>query len=111
LGRVTVELAETATDTFFKAAGEENSAMPYCITLRARTDRRIITGWYDGTSCRWSTDDNRRKVFDNKHDARSVCHELRSLCPRNAAVINIEDAQHDLVPEGGPPMFSPLVEH
>ena len=53
---------------------------------------------------------NRRKVFDNKHDARSVCHELRSICPRNAAVINIEDAQDDLVPEGGPPMFSPLRE-
>src|SRR5215470_13142435 len=59
-----------------KAGGEETCAMAYCITLRSRTDTRIITGWYAGTSCRWSTDDNRRKVFDNKHDARSVCREL-----------------------------------
>ena len=77
--------------------------MPYCITLRSRTDTRIITGWYAGNQCRWSTDDKRQKVFDNKQDARSVCHELRSLCPRNAQVINIEDAQYDLAAEMGPP--------
>jgi hypothetical protein len=34
-------------------------------------------------------------VFDNKQDARAVCHELRSLCPRNAEVINIEVARDD----------------
>jgi hypothetical protein len=55
--------------------------MPYCITLRSRTDARI-TGWYDGSNSRWSTDHNRQKVFDEKRDARPVCHELRSLCPR-----------------------------
>jgi hypothetical protein len=70
--------------------------MPYCITLRARTDTRIITGWYVGSACRWSTDHRRRKVFDNKQDVRAVCHELRDLCPRNAKVINIEDAPDDL---------------
>ena len=63
--------------------------MPYCITLRSRTDASI-TGWYDGSDSRWSTDHNRQKIFDNKSDARPVCHELRSLCPRNAEVINIE---------------------
>jgi hypothetical protein len=63
--------------------------MPYCITLRSRTDARI-TGWYDGSDSRWSTDRNRQKVFDRKSEARPVCYELRSLCPRNAEVINIE---------------------
>jgi hypothetical protein len=80
--------------------------MPYCITLRSRTDTRIITGWYAGSHCRWSTDHNRRKVFDNKQDARAVCHELRSFCPRNAEVINIEDAQDELSHEVGPRVFS-----
>jgi hypothetical protein len=75
--------------------------MAYCITLRSRTDMRIVTGWYAGSACRWSTDHHRRKVFDNKHDARDVCHELRSLCPRNAEVINIEEAQVDLSLELG----------
>jgi hypothetical protein len=76
--------------------------MTYCITLRSRTDTRIITGWYAGTACRWSTDHKRRKVFDSKHDARAVCRELRSLCPRNAGVINIEDVQDELAREVGP---------
>jgi hypothetical protein len=84
--------------------------MPYCITLRARTDTRIITGWYAGSACRWSTDHNRRKVFDNKHNARAVCRELRSLCPRNAEVINIEDAQDDHSRDMGLPTFSHLAE-
>ena len=66
--------------------------MPYCITLRSRTDA-LITGWYDGSESRWSTDRYRQKIFDNKRDARPVCDELRSLCPRNAEVINIEAEQ------------------
>ena len=100
----------TATDTLLKAGGEEHYAMPYCITLRSRIDTRITTGWYAGSHCRWSTDHNRRKVFDNKHEARAICRELRSLCPRNAEVINIEDAQDDLPHEVGSPTFSLLVE-
>jgi hypothetical protein len=68
--------------------------MPYCITLRTRTDARI-TGWYAGRNCRWSTDHNRRKLFDNARDAISVCDELRDLCPRNAPGINIEVAQDE----------------
>ena len=68
--------------------------MAYCITLRSRTDARI-TGWYDGSNSRWSTDHNRQKVFDEKRDARPVCHELRSLCPRNADAINIEAEQDE----------------
>jgi hypothetical protein len=84
--------------------------MVYCITLRSRTDTRIITGWYAGSACRWSTDHKRRKVFDNRHDARAVCHELRDLCPRNAQVINIEDAQRDPSREEEPPISSPSVE-
>ena len=63
--------------------------MPYCITLRSRTDARI-TGWYAGRSCLWSTDHKRQKRFDDPHDASTLCHELRSLSPRNAKVINIE---------------------
>ena len=69
--------------------------MPYCITLRSRTDSRI-TGWYAGRNCLWSTDRNRQKRFDNPRDASTVCRELRSLCPRNAKVINIEVAQEEL---------------
>ena len=66
--------------------------MPYCITLRSRTDARI-TGWYAGRNCLWSTDHKRQKRFDDRHDASAVRHELRSLCPRNAKVISIEVAQ------------------
>ena len=68
--------------------------MPYCITLRSRTDARI-TGWYAGRNARWSTDQSRQRRFENQHDAIAVCHELRSLCPRNAEVINIEVARDD----------------
>ena len=68
--------------------------MPYCITLRSRTDARI-TGWYTGKNTPWSTDHTRQKRFDDKNDASAVCHELRSLCPRNAEVINIEIAPDD----------------
>ena len=67
--------------------------MTYCITLRSRTDTTIITGWYAGGDCRWSTDHRRKQLFDNKHAARVACDELRSLCPRNAKVINIEVAE------------------
>ena len=66
------------------------------ITLRSRTDAGI-TGWYDGSDSRWSTDHNRQKVFDKRSDARPVCHEQRSLCPRNAEVINIEATLGDLL--------------
>jgi hypothetical protein len=48
--------------------------MPYRISLRSRTDGRI-TGWYDGSDGRWSTDRTRQKHFDNKRDARRVCFE------------------------------------
>ena len=80
--------------------------MPYCITLRSRTDA-LITGWYDGSDSRWSTDRYRQKVFDNKRDARPVCDELRTLCPRNAEVINIEAEQDDPSLDAIPAMFSP----
>jgi hypothetical protein len=63
--------------------------MPYSVTLRSKTDA-TITGWYDGSSSRWSTDHTRQKLFDNKHEAKSVRDELRSLCPHNAKVISIE---------------------
>lgn len=63
--------------------------MPYCITLRSRTDWSI-TGWYDGSNCRWSTDYRRQKLFNNEHDAEPVCRELRQLCPRNVDLINVE---------------------
>ena len=66
--------------------------MPYCITFRSRTDGRA-TGWYAGRNCRWSTDRQRQIRFDNPDDASAACQELRSLCPRNASVINIELAQ------------------
>ena len=66
--------------------------MSYSITLRSRTDARI-TGWYDGSSSRWSTDHTRQKLFDSKHEATSIRDELRSLCPRNAEVINVEPAR------------------
>ena len=65
--------------------------MPYSITLRSRIDA-TITGWYDGSRSRWSTDHRRRRLFDK---AKSIREELRSLCPRNAKVINIEPEQVD----------------
>ena len=57
--------------------------MPHSITLRSRTAARI-TGWYDGSSSRWSTDHARQRLFDKKHEAKLMRDELRSLCPRNA---------------------------
>jgi hypothetical protein len=33
--------------------------MPYCITLRSRTDARV-TGWYTGRNCRWCSDRQRQ---------------------------------------------------
>jgi len=83
--------------------------MRYCINLRSRTDARI-TGWYDGSRSRWSTDHTRRKVFDNKRDARPVCQQLRSLCPRNAEVISIEAEPEDPSVDVVSPLFSPSVE-
>jgi len=68
--------------------------MPYSIALRSRIDA-TITGWYDGSCSRWSTDHKRRRLFDNKHEAKSIREELRSLCPRNAKVINIEPEKVD----------------
>ena len=68
--------------------------MPYCITLRSRTDAKI-TGWYAGKNCVWSTDRTRQKRFGNPQDASAVCNELRSRCPHNAKVINIEVTQDD----------------
>jgi hypothetical protein len=68
--------------------------MAYSITLQSRTVGRI-TGWSTGSNSRWSTDHTRRKVFYNKHEAGAVCHELRSLCLRNAKVFEIEIAQDD----------------
>jgi hypothetical protein len=81
--------------------------MAYCITLRSRTDTRIITGWYAGSACRWSTDHKRRKVFGNKLDATAVCRELRNLCPRNTEVIKIAE---DISREAGRPISLPSVE-
>ena len=66
--------------------------MYYSINLRSRTDARI-TGWYDGSGSRWSTDHTRQKLFDSKHEAKLIRHELRSLCPRNAELINVERAR------------------
>jgi hypothetical protein len=84
----TLELSETP------GRATKGRAMSYCITLRSRTDARI-TGWYAGRNTWWSTDQTRQRRFKNQHDAIAVCHELRSRCPRNAEVINIEVAQDD----------------
>lgn len=82
--------------------------MTYCITLRSRTDA-MITGWYVGGNCRWSTDHTRQKLFDNRGEARAVCNELRSLCPHSVEAISIEVAQDDPALELVPPMSSPQV--
>jgi hypothetical protein len=63
--------------------------MPYSIALRPGTGA-TITGWYDGSRGRSSTNHQRRRLFDNKHEAKWIRDELRSLCPRNVKVINIE---------------------
>ena len=68
---------------------KRRNEMPYCITLRSRTDRKI-TGWYDGSDSRWSTDLGRQKIFEWKRDAKPVCDDLRKLSPSNASLINIE---------------------
>jgi hypothetical protein len=44
--------------------------------------------------------------FDDPYDASTVCHELRSRCPRNAKVINIEVAQDHAHLDGVTPEFS-----
>jgi hypothetical protein len=80
--------------------------MPYCITLRSRTGA-MITGWYDGSDSRWSTDHKRQKLFAKKSDAEPVCDELRSFCSSNAKVINIEVQQDDLSLNLMPPMIGP----
>jgi hypothetical protein len=36
-----------------------------------------------------------QRLFDKKHEAKLIRDELRSLCPRNAKVINIEPEQVD----------------
>ena len=82
-----------ATAFISETAGSK-CAMPYCITFRSRTGARI-TGWYDGSDSRWSTDNKRQKLFAKKSDAGPVCDELRILCPRNAEGINIEAVQDD----------------
>ena len=68
--------------------------MSYHITLRSKTDTGI-TGWDDGSASRWSTDHGRQELFDDKREAKSIRDELRSLCPRNAELINVEPAQVD----------------
>ena len=78
--------------------------MPYCITLRSRTNA-MITGWYAGGNGRWSTDHTRQRLFYNKGEARAVCDQLRSLCPHNAKVINIEVAEDNPSSEVVPPIF------
>ena len=72
--------------------GGKAEVMPYCITLRSKTERKV-TGWYAGSGGRWSTDHKRQKLFDKIRDASPVCDELRALCPRNAKLINIETAR------------------
>jgi hypothetical protein len=94
--------AWNATALFLR--GRE-SEMPYCITLRSRTDASI-TGWYGGNDSQWSTDYKRQKLFDKKDDARPVCDELRSRCPRNANAINIEAGHNDPSLDAGSLMFS-----
>jgi hypothetical protein len=71
----------------------------YCITLRSRIDARI-TGWYDGSESRWSTDRKRQYLFDKNRDAGRVCQELRKLCPRNAKFINVETAEKVAIESG-----------
>jgi hypothetical protein len=66
--------------------------MTYSITLRSKTDVGI-TGWYDGSTSRWSTDHRRQKLFGDKNEAKLIRDELRTLCPRNAEVINVEPAR------------------
>lgn len=84
--------------------------MAYCITLRSRPDTRIITGWYSGSDCQWSTDQTRQKLFDREQDATAVCQDLHNLCPRNSAVINVENALDDPSREVESPIFSSLSE-
>ena len=62
--------------------------MPYCITLRSRTDARI-TGWYAGRSCLWSTDHTRQKRFDNPQDASTVCGGMCGGCLCNAKLLTL----------------------
>ena len=92
-GGPTFEVCTNATASLFTGGWEYE--MPYSITLRSRTDAKIV-GWHQDSDGRWTTDHNRQRVFDKKSDARPVCQELRRLCPRNAKVINIEAQKDDL---------------
>jgi hypothetical protein len=65
--------------------GETDRVMPYCITLRSRTDTRI-TGWYIGSQGGWSTDHKRQKLFDRAHG------EWWRLIPRRLLADRLPDA-------------------
>ena len=75
----------------FEGGGKRNLKC----SIALHFDPETITGWYDGSDSRWSTDNKRQKLFAKKSDARPVCDELRILCPRNAEVINIQAVQDD----------------
>jgi hypothetical protein len=55
------------------AKEETDRVMPYCITLRSRTDTRI-TGWYVGSHGGWSTDHKRQRLFD-----QNVTHNTHAI--------------------------------
>jgi hypothetical protein len=55
--------------------------MPYCITLRSRTDAKI-TGWYAGKNCVWSLIVRGKNGSPTPRMPVPVCNELRSRCPR-----------------------------
>src|SRR5215471_11785155 len=78
--------------------------MPYSITLRSRTDA-MITGWYDGSSSRWSTDHTRQKLFHNKRTEETAVamllnHVLTGCRGKLAIDVHARRAVHQCVAIG-----------
>ena len=81
--------------------------MPYCITLRSRTNA-MITGWYAGGNGGWSTDHKRQKLFGNKSGPEPFATNCVASARVNVRVINIEVAEDDPSSEGVPPTFETM---
>ena len=60
----------------------------YHVTLRDRETQTVV-GYYDGA---WTTDRRRALALRRREAAEAHAARLRDRCPRNADVINVEEA-------------------
>jgi hypothetical protein len=60
----------------------------YQITLHDREIRTIV-GYYNGA---WTTDSRRALALRRREEAEAHAARMRDRCPRNAELINVEEA-------------------